>query len=84
VLASTDELDDLQVIAIAEAGLGPLLARDDVAIQFYRHAIGFHTQLFEQSGEREWCGKIARLTVDLKLHLTRIVAGREVRRQAAG
>jgi hypothetical protein len=48
-----DELHDLQVIAIAQDGFGPLLTGDNAAIQFNRNPIGFHAQLLEQSGERK-------------------------------
>ncbi len=60
------------MIALAEAGLGPLLAGDDAAIQFDGDAISFHAQLFQQTGERKRRGKIARFPVKLKFHLQRL------------
>jgi len=50
-LAAADELDDFQLVAIAKASLGPLLAGHDAAVQFDRNPVGFHAQLLKQSRE---------------------------------
>jgi hypothetical protein len=67
-LAAADELDDFQLVAIAKASLGPLLAGHDAAVQFDRNPIGFHAQLLKQSREGQRRAEFARLSVDLYLH----------------
>ena len=51
-LTPAHELDDLQMIAIAEKGFRPLLTGDNATIQFNGDTVGLHAQLFEQSAER--------------------------------
>ena len=68
-LSTTDELDDLETIAVTEAGLRPLLAGDDAAIQFDCNPVGFQAQLFQQTGEREWSVKVTLFPIDLEHHL---------------
>jgi len=77
-------VNDLQPITIAEGGFVPLLTGNDAAIQFNRDPVSFHAQLFEQSGERKRDHEIARFSIDVQFHLSRIVAAGDVRRQVAG
>ena len=37
--AAADEVYDLKLVSFMECGLGPAIARDDVAVQFYRDAV---------------------------------------------
>ena len=46
-----DEMDDLQPISIVQSGLGPLLTRDDFAVQFNRYAVGLHAELFDERAQ---------------------------------
>jgi hypothetical protein len=39
---ATDEVDDLQVIALVKFRIAPAVSRHNVTIQFHGHAIGFH------------------------------------------
>ena len=50
-LASTDEMHDLQAVTVLELGGGPLRARDNLAIEFYRDTIAFHTELLDKFGQ---------------------------------
>ena len=68
-LAATHELHDFQLVTIAKAGLGPLLAADDGAVQFDRDPVGFHGQSLKQSREGQRRVEFARFAVDMKLHL---------------
>jgi hypothetical protein len=47
VLAPADEVDDLQTVAVAQAGLGPLLAGNDFPVKFYGNAVALHAELFD-------------------------------------
>jgi hypothetical protein len=66
---SADKVDNFQAIAIVQFCFGPLFPRNDVSVQLYGDAIGFHSQLLKQACERERSGKIAVLAIDLKFHL---------------
>src|SRR5262252_4036992 len=48
--AAADEVDDLQFIAVVEGGLGPAIARRDIAVQLNRYTISLHSELFNQRG----------------------------------
>ena len=71
--AAADEVDDFQLISFVECGLGPAIARNNVAIQFYGHAVGLHAESFHKRGEgkgRRSVGEVALFPIDLKFHFT--------------
>ena len=74
LITSADELHNLQLIAFGKLGLGPVLPRDNVAVQFNRDAIGLHAQLLDEAGKREWNVEAALFPVDDQFHLHRILA----------
>jgi len=66
--AAADEVNNLELVAVVEAGLSPKIARDDAAIQFHGDAVRFHAHLFEQGSQSERSVKIAVFPVNLKFH----------------
>ncbi len=77
-LSAAYEVHDLQVIAVGKLGLWPVLAGDNVVIQFDGDSIGFHTHIFDERGEGQGRVKIANFTIDFDVHLmalTRAYAG---------
>jgi len=68
LVPAPDEVDDLQAIGVGELGLRPAIAGDDVAVQFYGDAVGFHAELFNERGEGEWAVEVARVSVDVEEH----------------
>ena len=67
-LSPADEVHDLQAVAIAEFGLSPLGARDDLAIEFDSDAIALHAKLLDQLGKRQGIGKALAFAVDKDVH----------------
>src|SRR5271168_378638 len=62
-----------EFVAFVECGLSPAIARHDVTIQFHSHAVGFHAESLDKSGERKSGGTIwegAFFPIDLKFHFT--------------
>ncbi len=51
LLASADEMHDLQTVTVVELGGGPFRARDNLAIEFYRDTIAFHAELLDKFGQ---------------------------------
>ena len=49
---TTDEVHDLQFVAVFDKSLGPLGALHDVAIQFYGYAVRLHAELLYEMSER--------------------------------
>jgi len=69
--AAADEMNDFQTVAIGELGLGPAIARHDIAIQFHGHAVGLHTQRFNQCCQSKWgrlIAEIAFFPIDIEFH----------------
>jgi len=65
-------MHDLEPIPIVELSLSPAIARHDVAIELDSHAVGLHSEDFQQRRESEGSGgaaEIALFPIDLKLHL---------------
>ena len=50
---AADEVDYFQAVAFFQLGLGPAVAGDDFAVEFYGYAVGFHVQGFDQGCQRE-------------------------------
>jgi hypothetical protein len=73
-LAAAYEVDDLQAISLSEGGFCPMLAGNDVSVQFDGYSIRFHSQLVDKTGERERRGKIAGFAIDVQLHVIWIFA----------
>jgi hypothetical protein len=67
-------LHDLQPVAVGEAGVGPVRPRDNVAVEFYRHAIALHAKLLDQGSQSERSVEAALVPVDHQFHLMWIVA----------
>ncbi len=66
--ATADEVDDLEAVALLESGLRPAVAGDDIAVELYGNAVGFHAELVEQRGKGELGWEIALFPVNVKLH----------------
>ena len=49
--AAAYEVDDFQFVSVVERGLGPLIAGDDVAVEFDGEAIGLHAEGLDQGGQ---------------------------------
>jgi hypothetical protein len=73
-LPAADEVDDLQAVPFGQAGLCPLIAGNDAAIQFYGYAIGFHSQMVDKTSERERSAEVPRFAIDVQLHVLWIFA----------
>ena len=72
VRAAADEMNDFETVAFGEPGLGPAIARHDIAIEFHGHAVGLHTQRFNQRRESKWgrlIAEIALFPIDVEFHL---------------
>jgi hypothetical protein len=61
--SATDEMDDLQLVAVAQSGLGPLPTGDDLAVQFNRYTVGLHAELLDERAQ-SFGGKNLALTID--------------------
>ena len=46
--ATTHELHNLQAVAVLQSSCGPAVPRNDFAIQFHRHTVRLHANLFQQ------------------------------------
>jgi hypothetical protein len=71
---ATDKVYDFQPVPFPKLRLRPLLARDDVAIEFDGDAILLHAQLLYQGGKRQRKGEIAGFAINLQRHLNWIFA----------
>ena len=60
-----DEVNDFQGIAFGQAGFCPEIASNDAPVQLDGYAVCFHSQLIDQSRERERRIEIPRFAVDL-------------------
>jgi len=67
-LASADEVNDLQMIAIVEGCFRPLRAGDDLAIEFDRDSISFHAKLLDELGEGDGFVEGLVFAVDSQAH----------------
>ena len=50
---ASDEVDDFELIALVERGVGPLVSGHDVAVEFDGDAVGFDAERLHQGYERE-------------------------------
>jgi hypothetical protein len=71
--ATTDEMDDLELVTLFQNSLVPAVPRHDVAVEFYGDPVCFHPELLDESGEGErirrvW--KVPLIAVDLEFHRT--------------
>jgi hypothetical protein len=64
-LSAAYEVDDFQAVAFGQIGFRPLIAGDDGSIQFDGYAIGFHSELVDESGEAERGCEVLSFAVDL-------------------
>jgi hypothetical protein len=62
------EVHNLQLVSVFELSLRPLIARDDLKIQFYGDTIGLHSQQLNQTGESEAVREFALVAVEVDLH----------------
>jgi len=67
-LAAAHEVDDLQLVAFGKVGLIPLLAWNDVAIQFNGDPVALHAQPLNQQSEGERTIELTGLAIDLQFH----------------
>ena|SRR5579859_742522 len=67
--AAAHKVHHFQPIVLAEDGLGPQVAANDLAIKFRGDAIGFHPKLLHQLGERERSRELTFIAVQDYLHL---------------
>ena len=66
--AAADEVDDFEAVAVRQIGVGPAVARDDVAIALNGDAVGFHAELLDEGGERGDLSEFALRPVDDEFH----------------
>ena len=66
--AATDKMNDLQAIALGQTGSRPLVAGNDVSVQFDGDAIPFHPQLVHEPSKSKRRGKIAGIAIDVQFH----------------
>ena len=50
-MPSAHEVNDFQLVSVAQRRLWPGVAGNDLAVQFDGYAIGLHAKLFHQRGE---------------------------------
>ena len=67
-LPTAHKVHYFQLVALAEHGLVPQLAADDLAVQFGGDAIGFHPKPLHKLGERERVRKLTFVAVQDYLH----------------
>jgi hypothetical protein len=65
--SSSDEVNDLYVVAFAECGVGPVGAAYDQVVQFDGEALGGERQALDQLLERRVLVYLASLAVDFDL-----------------
>jgi hypothetical protein len=46
--SAADEVDDFEAVSVVQWGLRPLVAGDDLAVQFYGYAVGLHAERFDE------------------------------------
>jgi len=61
-------MHDLETVSFGELGSEPLLAGHNIEVQFDRHPVRLHAQLFDQLTERKGTSKAAVFPVDNKFH----------------
>jgi len=63
-------VDDLQAIAFIQVGIAPLIAGNDLAIQFDSNAVSLHPETFDKRRQVEWSGciEIPRFAIDCEFH----------------
>jgi hypothetical protein len=79
IFTAAYKVNDFEAVSVFQGRLGPAVAGDDVAVEFYGYAVGLHGQGFDQLCEGRRCiGEVAVVSVDLKLHgkLDRIIFDR--------
>jgi hypothetical protein len=47
--SATDEVDDFQAVSVVQWSLRPLVAGDDLAVQFDGYAVWLHAESFDES-----------------------------------
>ena len=71
--SAADEVDDFQLVAFVEWGLGPAISWHNVTIQFNGYAVRLHAESFHKSSEGKTGGTIWEVPlfpIDLKFHFT--------------
>ena len=66
--SATYELDDFKAIAVVQFGLGPLITGNNLAVQFNRDTVCFHTKMLNKRAETS-CGCRLSFAVDDEVHL---------------
>jgi len=62
-----DEVDDFQAISVVQWSLRPLVAGDDLAIQFDGYAVGLHAERFDE-GAQGFGGRGLGFAIDCQVH----------------
>jgi hypothetical protein len=73
--ATTDEVDDLETVAVLQLGAFPMRARHDLAIEFDGHAISLHSELLDELGQRGRVGTGFRFAIYEELHERNVSQG---------
>ena len=63
-LAAADELDDFEVVVVAEECIGPAVALDDAAVELDGDAVLFQVEEQEEGLEAGLRGDLSRLSVN--------------------
>jgi hypothetical protein len=66
--AATDEMHNLQVIAVGQHGLGPGLAASNFTVPFHRHPVLFHAEPLQEGSERNWSLEVLLQSIDQHFH----------------
>jgi hypothetical protein len=61
-------MDDLQAIALGQAGFSPPITGNDAPIQFNGDAVDFHPQPVDKTDKSQWRIEIPRFTIDDEVH----------------
>ena len=74
IVTASNKMHHLEPVSFIEAGLGPAIPRNNVAIQLYRHPVSFHAENFHKGGQRKRSGRVGKIPffpIDMKFHLPR-------------
>lgn len=66
--SAANKMHDLQPVAFCQARCIPLVARNDVTIQFNRHTVELQTHIADERSERKGTVVALILPIDFKLH----------------
>jgi len=65
--SAADEVDDFEAVSVVQWSLRPLVAGDDLAVQFYRYAVGLHAEMLYECAQG-FGGRGLGFAIDCQLH----------------